>query len=222
MPINTATSEIGNGVISLPWQLRCHCNPDHNKFSSLSNTTVVLIFPNLCLWRRSVRSNVGGIHSKKLYRATLSQNVTHQIRVVKKYQDFYHCGRWLHRHNSRGFHVPFYSVKQSLTLKSWFLHVLKAIAFKRQEPFFRHWLQNETGLHTFKRVTIIIVKSQSAWDVQSHNWHVKVLDFAPFRCSYVREFELSHSNLVNRIRKITHAHNLHVKMLIFGPFTIRT
>ena len=33
---------------------------------------MVLIFPNLCLWRRSLRSNVGGIHPKKLYRATLS------------------------------------------------------------------------------------------------------------------------------------------------------
>ena len=43
---------------------------------------------------------------------------------------------------------------------------------------------------------------------------MKVLDFAPFRGSYVREFELSHSNLVNRIIKITHAHNLHVK----GPW----
>ena len=71
VPRNTATSEIGNAVISLLWQLRCHCNPDHNKFSSLSNTTVVSIFPNLCLWRRSLPSNVGGIHSKKLYRATL-------------------------------------------------------------------------------------------------------------------------------------------------------
>ena len=43
----------------------------------------------------------------------------------------------------------------------------------------------------------------------------------PFRGSYVREFELSHSNRVNRIIKITHAHNLHVKMLDFGPFTLR-
>ena len=32
---------------------------------------MLLIFPNLCLWRRSFRSNVGGIHAKKLYRATL-------------------------------------------------------------------------------------------------------------------------------------------------------
>ena len=31
----------------------------------------------------------------------------------------------------------------------------------------------------------------------------------------VKEFELSHSNLVNRIRKITNALNLHVKMLDF-------
>ena len=36
-------SKIGKGVISLILQLRCHCNPDHNKFSS-SSTTVVAIF----------------------------------------------------------------------------------------------------------------------------------------------------------------------------------
>ena len=71
VPRNTAVSKIGNGVISSLWQLRCHCNPDHNKVSSLSNTTVVSIFPNLCLWRRSLRSNVGGIDPEKLYRATL-------------------------------------------------------------------------------------------------------------------------------------------------------
>ena len=37
----------------------------------------------------------------------------------------------------------------------------------------------------------------------------------PSRGSYVREFELSHSNPVNRILTITQAHNLHVKMLDF-------
>ena len=52
---NNAASFIGNGVISLLCrQLRCHCNPDHEKFSSLSNTTVVAIFPNVCLWQRIV------------------------------------------------------------------------------------------------------------------------------------------------------------------------
>ena len=53
VPIYTAESKIGNSVISLLWQLRCHCNPDHNKFSSLSSTTVVAFFSKLCLWRRS-------------------------------------------------------------------------------------------------------------------------------------------------------------------------
>ena len=37
------------------WQLRCHCKPDqYDKFSS----TVVAIFPNVCLWRRSLCSNL--------------------------------------------------------------------------------------------------------------------------------------------------------------------
>ena len=67
----TAASKIGNCVISLLWQLRCRCNPDHNKSSSLSITTVVAIFPKLCLWRRSLCSNLGGIGLEKLYRATL-------------------------------------------------------------------------------------------------------------------------------------------------------
>ena len=80
VPRNTAASKIGNGVISLLWQLRCHCNPHHNKFSSLSNTTVVLIFPNFCLWRRSLRSNLGGIDPEKLYRATLIQNSLKLVR----------------------------------------------------------------------------------------------------------------------------------------------
>ena len=39
---------------------------------------------------------------------------------------------------------------------------------------------------------------------------------------HVRKFELSHSNSVNRITKITHVPNLHVKVLDFFPFTIRT
>ena len=74
VPRNTAASKIGNGVISLLWQLRCHCNPDHNKFSSLSYTTVVPIFPYLCLWRRSLCLNLGGIDPEKLYRATLNNH----------------------------------------------------------------------------------------------------------------------------------------------------
>ena len=48
VPRNTTAIKIGNGVISLPRQLRCHCNPDHNKFSSLFNTAVMEISPNFC------------------------------------------------------------------------------------------------------------------------------------------------------------------------------
>ena len=69
----TAASKIGNSVISLLLQLRCRCNSDHNKFSSSSNTIVLAIFPKLCLWRRSLCSNLGGIVPEKLYRATLRQ-----------------------------------------------------------------------------------------------------------------------------------------------------
>ena len=32
VPRYTAASKIGNSVFSLLRQLRCHCNPDHNKF----------------------------------------------------------------------------------------------------------------------------------------------------------------------------------------------
>ena len=73
VPRYSAASEIGNSAISLLWQLWSRCNPRHDNFSSLSNTTVVVIFPKLCLWRRSLSSNVGGIGPEKLYRATLSQ-----------------------------------------------------------------------------------------------------------------------------------------------------
>ena len=71
VPKYTAASKIGNSIISLLWRLRCLCNPGHNKFSSLSNSTVVAIFPKLCFWRRSLCSNLGGIGPEKLYRATL-------------------------------------------------------------------------------------------------------------------------------------------------------
>ena len=75
VPKYTAASKRGNSVISLLWQLRCSCNPDHNKFSSLSNTTVVAIFPKLCLWQRRLCSDLGGIGPEKLYRATLNQQI---------------------------------------------------------------------------------------------------------------------------------------------------
>ena len=99
-------------------------------------------------------------------RIFLSQNMTHRIRVVKKYQDSYHCGRWLHHHNSRGFHVRFYSVKQSLTPTTYFFMFQKLLLLKRQEPFLRHWLQNETGLHTFK--LLLLLRKANLHEMYSH------------------------------------------------------
>ena len=95
VPRYTAASKIGNSVISLLWQLRCRCNPDHNKFSSLSNTTVMTIFPKLCLWWSSLCSNLGGIDPEKLYRATLTKvkktvAVTAQnVRIMLKSAPFF-------------------------------------------------------------------------------------------------------------------------------------
>ena len=68
---NTAASKIDNGVISLLWQLPSHCNPDRNKFSSLSNASVVAIFPNLCQWD-VVYAQAWEVLTLKDYRATLS------------------------------------------------------------------------------------------------------------------------------------------------------
>ena len=60
-------------------------NPNHNKVSSLSNTTVASIFPNLCLWRRSLRSNLGGIDLEKLYRATLRYQELFSFVTIRLY-----------------------------------------------------------------------------------------------------------------------------------------
>ena len=79
---NTVASRIGKGVISLLWQLRCHCNPDHNNVSSLPNTTVMAIFPNLCLWRHSLCSKLEGFYPEKLDRATLSMPRTSGLRQI--------------------------------------------------------------------------------------------------------------------------------------------
>ena len=51
--------------------VQCHCNPDHNNFSTLPNIIVVVIFPKLCFWPRSLCSNLVGMKPEKLYRAKL-------------------------------------------------------------------------------------------------------------------------------------------------------
>ena len=54
-------------------------------FSSLINTIVLAIFPNLCLWRRSSCSNLGDIDREKLYRATL-RNLSFHAFSLKRLQ----------------------------------------------------------------------------------------------------------------------------------------
>ena len=63
VPRNAAARKIGNGIIPLLWQLQCLWNPYHNKFSSLSNTTVHTPrnFSKSLFIARSLFSNVGGI-----------------------------------------------------------------------------------------------------------------------------------------------------------------
>ena len=77
-------------------------------------------------------------------------------------------------------------------------------------------------MFSYVQVTIITVKSQQRCRITQ--FARESVGLCPFRGLYLREFELSHCNPVNRTIKITHAHNLHVKMLDshFGPVTVRT
>ena len=80
VPRNMVASKMGNGVISLLWQLWCHCNADHSKFSSLSRTAVVLIFHNFVNGDVILCSNLGRIDPEKPYRATLKMK--HALNVA--------------------------------------------------------------------------------------------------------------------------------------------
>ena len=84
LPRNNAAIKTANSVTLLLGQPQWHCNLNHNKFSSLSDKTVVAIFPNLWLWRHSLCLNLEGIDPEKLYRATLSIQID-QILSQKKW-----------------------------------------------------------------------------------------------------------------------------------------
>ena len=92
--LGTVLRKSFTGAFSSNSSLRRRCNPNHNKFSSLSNTTVVAIFPKLCLWRRSLCSNLRGIGLEKLYRATLISSSISKL-----------CYLNLHLYNVSKFHV---------------------------------------------------------------------------------------------------------------------
>ena len=88
-------------------------------------------------------------------RICLSQSMTHRVRLVKNYQDFYHCGRWVYHHNSRGFHVDC-TQWNSLKLRQLISSCFKSYCFlKEKSLFLRHWLQNKTGLHMFKLLLLL-------------------------------------------------------------------
>ena len=54
-------------------QLRCHCNPDHNKFLSLSNTAVVgYLSKSLFMATKFMLNDLGGTDPEKPYRAILT------------------------------------------------------------------------------------------------------------------------------------------------------
>ena len=121
------------------------------------------------------------------------------------------------------------------THSSFYPHRFFEVMWKRNTEFksvFQSQAKTKNGIE--KRLALRYTHSISSWKKRaffkalvtkrnrSHSWHVKVLDFAPFRGSCVRGFELSHRNQVNSITKITHTHNLHVKVLDVARFKICT
>ena len=61
-----------------------------------------------------------------------------EYRIVTKYQDFHHYGRWFHHHNSRGFHVRFSSSAMN-SLQLWPLNssCFKSHCFLKDSSLFK-------------------------------------------------------------------------------------
>ena len=61
-----------------------------NRMKFRLNTIVLAIFPNLCLWQRSLCSNFGGIDPEKLYRVTLTRFLLcDELSPISSYQFAY-------------------------------------------------------------------------------------------------------------------------------------
>ena len=73
--------------------------------------------------------------------------------IVTKYLDFYHCGRWLHHHNSRGFPRAILLSETVFNSDNFFLHVLKAIASQKTRAFFKA-LVTKRNRSSYVQVTI--------------------------------------------------------------------
>ena len=73
--------------------------------------------------------------------------------IVTKYQDFYHCGRWLHHHNSRGFSRAILLSETVFNSDNLFRHVLKAIVSQKTRAFFKD-LVTKGNMSSYVQVTI--------------------------------------------------------------------
>ena len=113
MPRNIAVSKMGNGVISLLWQLQCYCNPDHDKFSSFFKGAFLWDDSDQDQWSKITRImvdemsrwilvqsgfNCGGNFSKclGLWRRSLCSMILGAIDPEKLYRVKFIC-RLLHR-----------------------------------------------------------------------------------------------------------------------------
>ena len=99
---------MGNGVISLLWQLQCNCNPDHDKFSSFSKGVFIWDDPDEDQWSKIIRImvdemsrwilvqsgfNCGGNFSKclGLWRRSLCSMISGAIDPEKLYRVKFIC-----------------------------------------------------------------------------------------------------------------------------------
>ena len=84
----------------------------HAKYSLSS------VFP-WYIWWSAININSPNVDKKEKSKVSskfLKKMWLIEYRIVTTYQDFYYCHIWLYHHNSRGFHVRFYPMKQSFTL----------------------------------------------------------------------------------------------------------
>ena len=138
-----------------------------------------------------------------------------EYRIAKKCHDFHHCCRWLNHHYSRDCHVRLHFNETVFFDSGWRLNSKSVISY----CFLK---EKSLRLGTSYKAKDLFIRSSSLSLLWKASMKCRITQFAresvglcPFRGSYLREFELSHSNSVNKIIKITHAHNLHVKVLDF-------
>ena len=116
-----------------------------------------------------------------------------------KISGFYHCGRWLHHHQSHEvFTCDSTTQWNSLKLRRLHSSCFKSYCFLNDKSLFlRHY--------SYKTKQVFIRSSYYCYCEKPICTRCSVTQLAresvglcPFRSSYVREFKLSHNYLVNR------------------------